>query len=310
MPADKNFFEESKQQSVIKTAIVSKYFWAWAKVIMPAAKKGGGRIAYIDVFAGPGRYGDGTKSTPLLILEQAIADSDMREMLVTLLNDGDPENVASLAAEIAALPDIGKLRHQPQITANIVNDDLARRFEERRLVPTLLFIDPWGYKGLSLRLIEAVLKDWGCDCIFFFNYNRISMGLPNEVVAPHLDALFGKTRADDLRRRLESLSGEDRELAIVEELSRALHDKGGRYVLPFRFRNEAGSLLDHEGDHGQPKLDRGSGCSLVRVQSGGRTVPDALRALAASRPARRTPSRGVPRADAGNEGGLREASYG
>jgi hypothetical protein len=32
------------------------------------------RIAYVDLFAGPGRYGNGTKSTPLLILETAIAN--------------------------------------------------------------------------------------------------------------------------------------------------------------------------------------------------------------------------------------------
>src|SRR5579884_4157352 len=34
-----SFFEESKQQSAVKTAIVSKYFWSWAKVIMPQAEK-------------------------------------------------------------------------------------------------------------------------------------------------------------------------------------------------------------------------------------------------------------------------------
>src|SRR5574341_704918 len=29
----------------------------------------------------------------------------------------------------------------------------VKKFEEMHLVPTLFFIDPWGYKGLSLRLI-------------------------------------------------------------------------------------------------------------------------------------------------------------
>src|SRR5436190_3398693 len=87
--ADSTFFDESLEQSQIKARIVSKYFWAWAKVIMPTAKKGGNRIAYIDLFAGPGRYKDGTLSTALLILQQAIADQDMRGMLVALFNDKD-----------------------------------------------------------------------------------------------------------------------------------------------------------------------------------------------------------------------------
>ena len=73
------------------------------------------------------------------------------------------------------------------------------------LVPTLLFVDPWGYKGLSLNLIDSVLKNWGCDCIFFFNYNRINMGLNNENVKEHMDALFGEQRANELRHKLSPL---------------------------------------------------------------------------------------------------------
>jgi len=68
-----SFFEESKEQSAVKTAIVSKYFWSWAKVIIPQVRnRPDPKIAYLDLFAGPGRYKDGTKSTPLLILETAI----------------------------------------------------------------------------------------------------------------------------------------------------------------------------------------------------------------------------------------------
>ena len=89
MDAD-NFFEESREQSAVKTAIVSKYFWSWAKVIMPQAEKGmQKKIAYLDLFAGPGRYTDGTKSTPLIILEKAIEDERMQQMLVTIFNDKD-----------------------------------------------------------------------------------------------------------------------------------------------------------------------------------------------------------------------------
>jgi hypothetical protein len=74
--ADNSFFDEQSDQSKIKAAIVSKYFWAWAKVITGYLKgsKKDTSIQYIDLFAGPGRYKNGTKSTPILILEQAIGD--------------------------------------------------------------------------------------------------------------------------------------------------------------------------------------------------------------------------------------------
>ena len=56
-----SFFQEQNEQSLIKARIVSKYFSAWAKVMLAAQKKypmQPQKMAYIDLFAGPGRYYD------------------------------------------------------------------------------------------------------------------------------------------------------------------------------------------------------------------------------------------------------------
>ncbi len=145
--------------------------------MLPTVKQQNWPIAYIDLFAGPGRYKDGTKSTPLLVLESAIADPDMRDRLITRFNDSDRGNVRSLREEIAALPGVEKLKHKPRVAAEEVGDKFVQMFQQIDLVPTFLFVDPWGYKGLSLGLINSVLKNWGCDCVFFFNYNRINLGI-------------------------------------------------------------------------------------------------------------------------------------
>jgi three-Cys-motif partner protein len=240
-----SFFDESREQSEIKSRIVAKYFWAWAKVIIPSAKQNGNPIAYIDLFAGPGRYKDGTLSTPLLVLKRAIEDADMREMLVTIFNDNDIKNIRSLESEIAALPGINKLKHKPNVEHGEVGEEIVEFFTETSLIPTFFFVDPWGYKGLSLRLINSILKDWGCDCVLFFNYNRINMGLNNDAVRDHMEALFGEARANELRLRLTGMSSVDREAAILEELAKAMNEMGAKYVLPFTFKNESGSRTTH-----------------------------------------------------------------
>ena len=242
---DNQFFDESREQSQIKARIVAKYFWAWAKVVIPSAKSRGRRIAYIDLFAGPGRYEDGTLSTPLLVLRRAIEDHDMREMLVTLFNDRDAGNVGKLQSAIDSLLGIETLKHKPQVSNDVVGDEIAKMFAGITLVPTFFFVDPWGYKGLSLRLINSVLQNWGCDCVFFFNYNRVNMGLNNEAVRAHMDALFGKDRADILRIRLSSLDPNEREMLIVEELSQALKQMGAGFVLPFTFKDERSNRTKH-----------------------------------------------------------------
>jgi three-Cys-motif partner protein len=243
--AEENFFKESTDQSQVKASIVSKYFWAWARVIGPSARRRGSSIAYIDLFAGPGRYDDGTKSTPLLVLERAIADSQLADLLVTIFNDLDSTSTRSLETAIQDLPEIERLRHRPAVYNEEVGEKIVAMFESMRLIPTLFFVDPWGYKGLSLRLINSVLRNWGCDCIFFFNYNRINMGLANQVVCEHMNALFGQEAAEQLRQRIESVPAPQREVFIVEAISEALQDLGGKYVLPFRFRNANGTRTTH-----------------------------------------------------------------
>jgi three-Cys-motif partner protein len=242
------FWEEQTEQSKIKAQIVSEYFFVWAKVIIGTIKRdprSNRKIAYIDLFAGPGRYKDGSKSTPIMVLEKAIQDPDMREMLVTMFNDKDSDSHQSLHNEISQLDGIENLKYKPDIINESVGEEIVRMFEDMTLIPTLFFVDPWGYKGLSLRLVNSVLKDWGCDCIFFFNYNRINPGLSNPFVQEHMTALFGEERYKQIQPRIEGARPEDREITIVEELTNSLIDLGGKYVLPFRFRNERNTRTSH-----------------------------------------------------------------
>jgi len=239
------FFTESKEQSKVKAEIVAKYFTTWAKVVIPTAKKKASRISYVDLFAGPGRYDDGTKSTPLLVLERAVADADMCEMLAMFFSDADPNHTQSLQQAIDAIPDISRLKYKPEVYTEEVDENITNVFEQTQIDPTLSFLDPWGYKGLSCRLINSVVKDWGCDSIIFFNYNRINMGLSNDMVASHMDTLFEKERADQLRSFIKDMSPDEREVAILDAISDALKEMGGEYVLPFRFRGGQKNRISH-----------------------------------------------------------------
>ncbi|RYZ89285.1 MAG: three-Cys-motif partner protein TcmP [Proteobacteria bacterium] len=239
-----------REQSKIKTAIVSKYFDAWSKVMIGVQNRNGrqnNRLNYIDLFAGPGRYKDGTKSTPLLILEMVIANPVLRERLYGLFNDVDTDNSNSLAQAISELPDIESLAYGPVVMRKEVGTEIVKQFEDFQLDPTLIFVDPWGYKGLSLRLVNSVLKDFGCDCIFFFNYTRINMAVTNKRVASHIEDLFGEELANQLRKDVTGASPQERESLVLEHLAQALKnsEEGKRFVLPFRFRNDRDTRTTH-----------------------------------------------------------------
>ena len=243
--ATPGFVEAPDAQNIIKTELVTKYFKAWSTLMLPRLRRPGDRLAYIDLFSGPGRFENGTPSTPLLILDQAINDPQLRSRLVATFNDKDPKLAEKLMAEIESLPGIETLVAKPQVNSVAVGDEVTEILRRSRLVPTLFFIDPWGYKGLSLDLIGSAIRNWGCDCIFFFNYNRINPGLNNPYVRELMNDLFGAERAEALRAKVADLTPDKRQSAIIDELTAALGDVGGRYVLPFEFESDKGERTSH-----------------------------------------------------------------
>ena len=237
------FFGKASEKSIVKTRIVHEYFGAWFNVLKSTRNQ---RLAYIDLYCGPGLYGDGTKSTPVLVLEQAVQDEEMRDRLVTLFNDDNEDHVRALQAAVTNIPGIAGLRYRPKFWNKRVEGEVAEQFKTSSLVPTLLFADPWGYKGLSLDLIKCVLKNWGTDCLFFFNFNRVNMHLGQPIMDRNMNDLFGEQRADELRRQLDLIDNpSDREKAVIHAIAEELKTFSVRYAPYFMFTNDDGNKTSH-----------------------------------------------------------------
>jgi three-Cys-motif partner protein len=198
-----------------------------------------------DLFAGPGKYKDGSKSTPIHIIEGTVRDKEIRDMLLTIFNDSNPENCLQLQQEIKNIEDVELLKYKPQITNHKVNDELAEKVDKLKYIPTLYFLDPWGYKGLSLQLIKATLQGWGCDCMFFLNYNRINAALSNPVMTENMNAFFGTERADKLRTEIANKSPKERESLIIKSLKEALGEFGGKHTIEYFFKDDDGEKTSH-----------------------------------------------------------------
>jgi three-Cys-motif partner protein len=225
----KGFFREAREASRIKAKVVAEYFPIWAKIISKYSKE----LAYIDLFCGPGLYEDGTESTPILVLREAIANNDIRERFISIFTDKEVEFVESLRAAIEEIPGIDLLTYKPRIKQLEVGEEVIAELQKASLIPSLVFLDPCGYKGLSLKLINSILKDWACECIFFFNYNRINAAIHNDIVEDLINEIFGIQRADLLRLALIGKSPYQREKIVLKNLVEALKEAHGRFVQSF-----------------------------------------------------------------------------
>jgi three-Cys-motif partner protein len=260
--ATTDFFTDQTGQSRTKARIVANYFDAWSHVLGPVARKAGQTIQYVDLFAGPGRYEDGSESTPLLVLRKALANPKVHDLLVSVFNDANPANADALRQAIDQLPGIRWLKHRPRVCDTPVDEEVAEFFENKSLPPTLTFIDPFGYKGLSMRLIQAVLKDFGCDCLFFFNFNRVNAALHNEAVEGHIATMFEAGDAARLRQSLSpGLRPHEREAKVMEQLTRSIKGKYGRYVLHFSFKSGSANRTSH---HLVFATKHERGCSIMK----------------------------------------------
>lgn len=233
-------FTEQREQSSIKTEIVTKYFAAWSMVLGSRFEK----IGYIDLYAGPGVYDDGTESTPIIILKKIIDSPKLRDKFVVYLNDKNLDNYEKLCQNISSLEGISSLAYKPVIKNDEVNYHTPEKFAFSK-IPCFIFLDPAGYNGLSLELIKVFGQDYGSDIIFFFNYNDINRALSNPLVEKNMKQLFGEEHYISLVKKIEGVSGQERESIIVNEMSEAIRDIGIEYVLPFRFKAEGKNRTSH-----------------------------------------------------------------
>jgi three-Cys-motif partner protein len=230
------FFNEARAHTRVKSQIVVTYFPAWAKIVSKPLKPGGS-LVYLDLFSGPGRFGHqderGEDSTPLLITRKVVADPRLSQIVRLVFNDKDGGHAERLREQLAHVPGIERLVFQPGVFSDEVGDQLAALFATAKLNPTFSFIDPFGYKGLTQDLIRALIKDWGSECVLFFNDSAVGRALLNPKVEDHVAALFGEQRAHELRGRLPGLQVRHRGRAVLDALEATLREAGAQFVLPF-----------------------------------------------------------------------------
>lgn len=236
----KGFFDLPLDQSIIKGQIVAEYFPVWAKIIL----KGSDHFGLIDLYCGPGKYDDGTDSTPLLVLRNILSDESLSHRFLSLFNDENTDNIIKLKKNIERL-EKKKLSYDPKILNLEVTDSILDELNDFKRIPTLSFLDPWGYKGLSLNLIKFAIESWGSECLFFFNYNRINAALTNPMVEKNITVLFGEKRLEDLREKIRNMNADNREFEVMDAICASLRDLGGKHVLPFCFKHAEQDRTSH-----------------------------------------------------------------
>ncbi|HEX3386868.1 MAG TPA: three-Cys-motif partner protein TcmP, partial [Mucilaginibacter sp.] len=245
---ENNFFEIQTSSSRTKAQIIARYFPQYCKIILSRPQE---EIRYLDLFAGPGKYEDGNLSTPLLLADLCAKDTSLSEKVRFLFNDKEYSN--QLKQNFNERYPLGTFKLNPRFGSEIVGESEAINKHLNKVTnglnkkPTLLFFDPWGYKGIDTLMLSKFLTNWGNELFLFVNVKRIHAATENEKFDLLMQSLF-PTTIDQLRhdRKYKAKVQERIKLImdnLTEEFRRAINKK--LYSCAFRFREEDSNATSH-----------------------------------------------------------------
>jgi three-Cys-motif partner protein len=208
MTASGDFFERRNPQAVLKHGILTRYAYYFAG---RAGTATGNRVAFIDGYAGEGRYEDGNPGSPLLLASQAQQLEKLQREVKLACVEANDDRRTKLTRSLA--------------DAGVSADAIIAEPFERSVHPLLdryanhavfLFVDPFGL-GLSGRTLISVLKrrtrGQPVDVLYHFSALTVArMGRAGLTAshaannAPQLDEAFGEL---DWRSEFE-LVGDER----------------------------------------------------------------------------------------------------
>ena len=235
-----SFFETQKEKSRVKTLIVTDFFKAYFPIIHKGFQKTD--VWYIDLFCGPGRYDDGTPSTPIKLLDviNEFKNGDVKKHLKIVFNDYDHGYIEKLKKYVSEHPVLPKLTFPPIITNCKASDvDLSEYTRDNK--PIFSFVDPWGYKDVTVSQVWNLVKNPGSDCVLFFNADRILQDLNKPSSKQDFEQIFGqyfeKAKQIQIDRTLSQRKKTEDFLALF---SRNLYETAKKesadrylYILPF-----------------------------------------------------------------------------
>ena len=245
-----NFFASQTRSSRIKANIVSEYFPKYCKIILQYPQN---QIRYLDLFAGPGVYEDGNLSTPILVAKACASDPVLANTVRLIFNDN--EHCEALKANFEKYFNSMAFKYEPIFGNKTVGEDqgiksyLAKKtsVNGKNPYPTLLFVDPFGYKGIDTKVLAEFLQNWGNEIFLFVNIKRIHAAVENNKFDELMQDLF-PTTIEQVRKDRKYVSRVEERLAlIIENLVKEYRSiiKTSLYYTAFKFQEEDNSATSH-----------------------------------------------------------------
>lgn len=230
MSANSEFFGSRDAKAVLKHGLLARYAKYFAG---RAGRATNGKVAFVDGYAGKGRYDDGNPGSPLLLATQAqSAKSFSRDVKLTFVEQDSTcraELTSTLAAEGVEADQLIAGDFDSEI------DGLLDRYEGHAI---LLFVDPFGLainRDTLVRILRKRSRRQPIDVLYHFSLSTVArqgaLGVGTsygfEASAKQLDSALGP---ETWRAAFESSGGKTGEataaaLAVATSFAEGLREE-------------------------------------------------------------------------------------
>ena len=220
-----------------KHLILRRYLDAW----LPILSHGGfPEIAYVDAFAGPGKYSKGEDGSPIIALKAMLTHTTpIRAKCRFHFVELKPERAEALDAAIKSL--LEQYGHPANISVTIHQSDFESAYPSIRSdlsgsgnIPTFAFVDPFGWTGLPFSVVRDLIRRPSCEVLINFMFEEINRFLAHPDQVANFDLLFGA----GIWRDCINLSGNTRNQCLRDLYARQLSGSAdAAFVRYFEMRN-------------------------------------------------------------------------
>lgn len=183
--------------TTVKHDLLRGYLGAW----FPIIAKYNNRVVFIDGFAGPGTYTDGSPGSPAIALSTLLDHGYFAELASTefvfVFNEMDKARSASLESVIEAdrLARGGWPSNVKVVVENQNFTDVAEyilgSLGTKTLAPTFAFLDPFGYKDIPMAVIQRLMAFSRSELFVYVDINSLTRFATSGQQDDNFGALFG-----------------------------------------------------------------------------------------------------------------------
>ena len=143
------FFKSKRPWSRVKDKIVSDYIDCYLKTV----PRRGHPILIVDAFAGPGRFGDDSDGSPLIVCK-AVTKAAHRGVIGCLFADSHPAHRKALKESIAEHIESG-ISEAPLADCS---EALSRALTVGKGSTLFFYLDPYGIKDLDFEMVRQIYE--------------------------------------------------------------------------------------------------------------------------------------------------------